>query len=224
MADTKTKILNAAEKLILKYGAEKTSMRMITEEAHVNLAAVNYHFGSKQNLVDAIFARFVQPVGESQLRLLTQAETQAGKQGPPLEIIVRCYVAPLLEFVETYPHHRQIFLKLGRPFKDFDRFQSQVRDMLKPVIDRFGQALLKALPEISHDIVLIRLSFMMNTSAGIFHAWQMENVKRYYGIAINREEVLIQMVEFITSGLRGGLSKVKSSKNNLSTPVYTKEN
>ena len=51
--DTPTRILEAAERLFLQHGFAATSMRMITAEAEVNLAAVNYHFGSKDALIEA---------------------------------------------------------------------------------------------------------------------------------------------------------------------------
>jgi len=54
-------ILDAAEALFAEKGFAETSMRSITSEAGVNLAAVNYHFGSKQKLIQAVFARFLDP-------------------------------------------------------------------------------------------------------------------------------------------------------------------
>jgi len=74
MTDTKTRILDAAEALMLQHGADRTSLRMITTEADVNLAAINYHFGSKENLVDEVFARYVRPIIDAQLEGLLSSE------------------------------------------------------------------------------------------------------------------------------------------------------
>ena len=63
-ADTKTRILDAAEKLFGKSGFDATSLRDITAEADVNLAAVNYHFQSKESLIDAVIARRIEPVNQ----------------------------------------------------------------------------------------------------------------------------------------------------------------
>ena len=52
--DTATRILDAAERLFVEHGFEATSLRTITQQAEVNLAAVNYHFGSKDALFQAV--------------------------------------------------------------------------------------------------------------------------------------------------------------------------
>ena len=59
--DTARSILDAAEELFSERGFAETSLRNITTKADVNLAAVNYHFGSKKSLIQAVFARFLNP-------------------------------------------------------------------------------------------------------------------------------------------------------------------
>ncbi len=66
--DTKTRILNAAEKLFGMNGFDATSLRDITAEAQVNLAAVNYHFQSKDSLIDAIIERRILPINRAALK------------------------------------------------------------------------------------------------------------------------------------------------------------
>ena len=54
---TKERILGAAEELFAQHGFAGTSLRQVTSRADVNIAAVNYHFGSKENLVNEVFRR-----------------------------------------------------------------------------------------------------------------------------------------------------------------------
>src|ERR1035441_873034 len=82
MTDTKDKILNAAERLIGEQGYAATSLRQIIAKAGVNLAAVHYHFGSKEDLLDAVVARKVTPVNEARIARLERVEAEAGN-GPP---------------------------------------------------------------------------------------------------------------------------------------------
>src|ERR1039458_552292 len=82
MTDTKDKILNAAERLIGEQGYAATSLRQIIAEAGVNLAAVHYHFGSKEDLLDAVVARKVTPVNEARIARLERVEAEVGN-GPP---------------------------------------------------------------------------------------------------------------------------------------------
>ena len=71
--DTKTKILNAAEKLFGVNGFHGTSLRDITAEAQVNLAAVNYHFQSKESLMDALIERRIEPINSKRFQMLDAA-------------------------------------------------------------------------------------------------------------------------------------------------------
>jgi AcrR family transcriptional regulator len=68
----------------------------ITEQAGVNLAAVNYHFGSKDALIFAVFDRFVVPMNEERLQLLDEAESGADPDGPPLESVVSAFLHPVV--------------------------------------------------------------------------------------------------------------------------------
>src|SRR3546814_17714118 len=80
---TREIILDTAEALFARQGHDGTSMRQITSEAGVNLAAVNYHFGSKEALVQAVLKRRLAILNQERLRLLDQLEAEAG--GEPLK-------------------------------------------------------------------------------------------------------------------------------------------
>src|SRR5882762_11783567 len=77
-ADTKTRILDAAEHLFMEHGFEATSLRQLTSAASVNLAAVNYHFGSKEELFQAVLTRRLDPMNQERIVLLTKLESGAG--------------------------------------------------------------------------------------------------------------------------------------------------
>ena len=76
--DTRERILDAAERIFMACGYDGTSMRMITAEAKVNLAAVNYHFGSKEGLMCAVFRRRLDGLNSERLAVLDALEAQAG--------------------------------------------------------------------------------------------------------------------------------------------------
>src|SRR3984893_16949649 len=89
---TKDRILDAAEKLFSDNGFEATSLRDITTDAQVNLAAVNYHFQSKDSLIDAVIARRVEPVNRRRLEMLDAAGPEA-----TVEQILTAFLTPALE-------------------------------------------------------------------------------------------------------------------------------
>jgi AcrR family transcriptional regulator len=87
-ADTRTRILDAAEQLFVSHGLDATTLRMITAAAQANLAAVNYHFGSKEALIEAVFRRRLTWLNEQRIAALTAFEAEA-KGGPlkPRQIV-----------------------------------------------------------------------------------------------------------------------------------------
>ena len=96
--DTKKSLLDAAEALIAEHGVAGASLRAITTRAGANLAAANYHFGSKKALARAVIARRFGPVNTERLRLLDEAEQASGDDAVDLETLVRAFVGPVVTF------------------------------------------------------------------------------------------------------------------------------
>ena len=82
--DTKSAILDAAEQAFAEHGFEAASLRSIIATAKVNVAAIHYHFGSKEALIEAVFERRLKPVNSRRLALLDAAEARAGSAPAPL--------------------------------------------------------------------------------------------------------------------------------------------
>src|SRR5688572_8394531 len=85
--ETRTRILDAAEELFMQHGFEGTSMRQLTTKAGVNLAAVNYHFGSKDALIEAVFRRRLDPMNAARSAALEALEVASRPLSP--EQIIR---------------------------------------------------------------------------------------------------------------------------------------
>ena len=98
---TAVRILDAAERLFADRGFAAVSMRMITSASGANLAAANYHFGTKEGLYEAVFARRILPINEDRLRRLNEALDQNPERETRLRSIVEAYVRPLLSCCET---------------------------------------------------------------------------------------------------------------------------
>ena len=91
---TTERILDTAEELFAEQGFS-TSLRNITADAGVNLAAVNYHFGSKEALIQAVFTRRLGPLNAERLRLLDAIEAHGWNDGA-LESILEAFIGPAL--------------------------------------------------------------------------------------------------------------------------------
>ena len=121
--DTREKILDTAEALFMAYGYEGTSMRQITGEAGVNLAAVNYHFGTKEQLLQAVFKRRLDDLNEQRLRVLDELEAEAA--GNPLKpsVIVQAFFGTLLQGLNSENRGGLVFLRLlGRTMTEPTEF------------------------------------------------------------------------------------------------------
>ena len=161
---TKERILDAAEQLFAKSGIEATSLRAITAEAGVNLAAVNYHFQSKEVLVRAVFARRIEPMNQRRLKMLDALEAEAGDQPVVLEKLLEALLAPVFDMAQTNACH---FVPLmGRMYSQPAEFVQLVyREQIEPVANRFWAALERALPALPREEVAWRLQFMIGAMA-----------------------------------------------------------
>lgn len=91
---TRERLLDAAERLLAEHGLAETSVRMITEKAEANVAAVNYHFGSKDDLVKAVFMRRLREIDDMRMQRLDALEV--GGRQPDVEEITRAFMEPLV--------------------------------------------------------------------------------------------------------------------------------
>src|SRR6185295_10355812 len=95
--DTRSRILDVAEELFGERGIDRVSIRDITRKAKANLAAINYHFGSKEDLIAAVFERRIVPLNQARLCALDLVEKTAAARGPKLESILGAFIRPALQ-------------------------------------------------------------------------------------------------------------------------------
>jgi AcrR family transcriptional regulator len=160
MIETKQKILDAAEGLFGEYGYSATSLRHIISEAGVNLAAIHYHFGSKQDLLDQVILRKAGPLNERRLQLLDQFEAAAAPKSASVEKVLEAFIAPVI-LIEKSPE----FVKLmGRVHAEGLMPEIAQRNF-QPMIDRFLSALRRALPDIQDKELVWKAHFTLGAMA-----------------------------------------------------------
>lgn len=163
VAATKDKILDTAESLFMTHGFEATSLRAITTAAQVNLAAVNYHFGSKEELFQAVLTRRLDPMNQRRVALLLELETSAAPAPVACEKILGALFVPALELARDRERGGTNFLRLlGRAYADPAPFiRLFLSEQYAVMIDRFKGAFGRALPQLSKRELSWRLHFMM---------------------------------------------------------------
>ena len=203
---TKTKILDTAEALFMTHGFEATSLRSITASAGVNLAAVNYHFGSKEELFEAVLTRRLDPMNQRRVDLLTALEREAAPHGVACDRILAALFIPALELARDRERGGTNFLRLlGRAYADPAPFIRQfLSDQYAPMIERFKAAFGRALPDLPARELSWRLHFMMGalsyTLAGTDALKLIAEIAPGEGGASD-EQLLRRLAPFLLAGL-----------------------
>ena len=160
-SSTRERILLKAGELFAQKGFESVSMRDLTQAAEVNLAAVNYHFGSKDALIDEVVSRVILPMNEERLRLLDAAEAAAKPNAAPANEIVNAFLRPVIQMVRESPLSEKLFFKLmGRCLVDRTAMiPPAAMEHFHNMAMRFAKALRRANPSLSHAEACWRLNF-----------------------------------------------------------------
>ncbi len=160
---TKTRILDAAEKLFAQQGFAATSLREITGVAEVNLAAVHYHFGSKEKLLQAVLQRVVEPANRERLARLDRVEAEAGDAPASVEAILEAFIAPDMKAIRELGARGVIVTRfMGCSYTEpSELVQTLVREQFGELGTRFHAALSRALPQLPPEQVFERLMWVV---------------------------------------------------------------
>src|SRR5690242_6053244 len=143
--NTKERILDTAERIFADRGYGATSLRSIIGAAKVNLAAVHYHFRTKEALLDAVLKRRLEPVNRERIALLDACEQAAGEGALPLECVLTALISPPLRLARD-PAYGGFVKLMGRVVADGD--VALIRRHFGDVMERFLQAFHRAVPEL----------------------------------------------------------------------------
>ena len=145
---TKERILDTAEILFAQKGYQAVSVRQITSAAECNLAAVNYHFGNKENLYLEVFrSRWVpraKRLQESFRKYLASQESLS--ESAVVRALAKAYVDGPFSDDERLRHSQLMTREMTQPTKAFEHVAEQV-------IQPFFREVLERLSSVSSDKV-----------------------------------------------------------------------
>ncbi len=154
---TKERILSAAEDLFAQFGFAGTSLRQVTTHAEVNIAAVNYHFGSKDNLVNEVFRRRLDELSEKRLlalRLVLRDDPAT------LETVLAAFIEPALALTLDRQGGSAFVRVLARAYAEKnERLRKFLSDNYGHVLREFSKAFAACLPGIGKEELYWRLDF-----------------------------------------------------------------
>jgi AcrR family transcriptional regulator len=201
---TKERILDTAERLFSEQGYAATSLRSIIAGAGVNLAAVHYHFHSKEALLEAVILRRSVPANQERLALLEQCEREAGDHPPALEKVIEAFVAPTFRMARDPASGGMVFMRLlGRIHAESDFLSRILLSHFGDALGRFGIALRRALPDLPAAELYWRLNFAIGALAQALRGGSKDlGLLSDLSHAANSEMALEQLVTFLSAGFR----------------------
>ncbi|MDX9737932.1 MAG: TetR/AcrR family transcriptional regulator [Azonexus sp.] len=212
LSDTRARILDAAERLFMAHGYDGTSMRQITGEAGVNLAAVNYHFGSKEALIQEVFRRRLNWLNEERMRALDELEATADGQPLKPSQIVDAFFGTMIRMAEDEERGGVIFLRLlGRTLTEpSDFIRAFLAHEYKTVVERYKEALFRSLPDVPKAEIVWRFHFMLGATSYAIAGTDALRLVTDWGIEAEDSEdrldrLLPRLLSFLIGGLRAPL-------------------
>jgi AcrR family transcriptional regulator len=197
------RILTVAERLFAEHGMAGVGLRAISAEAKVNLASIAYHFGSKDGLLEALFAGRAAPIAEERLRLL--ALCSEGGKTPALEDILDAFLRPALVLGMQARFGGPAFVKLRARLANEPEALS--RKILSKAFDlssrQFMDAIVQVLPNVPRAEIEWRFHFMLGA---MFYT--MANTGRIQALTSGRvdpgnvKRALHHMIPFLAAGFR----------------------
>jgi AcrR family transcriptional regulator len=163
--DTRTQLLDAAERLFAERGFRGTSVRAITDLAGANLAAIGYHFGSKAELLAAVVRRVIEPIIAAQCAGLDRL--LARTPDPLVTELVEAFAGPLFDEMPAGDEggartSRLIVTIISDPAEEMRAWTGPAEDTVR---DRYLAAFGRALPSLSADELSFRIRGMLAVTA-----------------------------------------------------------
>ena len=210
--ETRNRLLATAERFFAEKGFDGTSVRDITTAAGCNVAAVNYHFGSKENLYREVFRHRLAALRDLRIRRIREA--MSGDHPPTLEGVIQAFTMAFLEPLVEPGEGRLLVELWGREMLE-PRLPRELfrREMLNPVRDALVGALLAVEPGLGPEAASMAVFSLVSQLVQVVH---LAHVGRRHGLTTQdpwNPENLDRMARHIVRFTAGGIRALRSGGN-----------
>ncbi len=197
---TKDRILGAAEELFAQHGFVGTSLRQVTSRADVNIAAVNYHFGSKENLINEVFRRRMDEMSRQRLSQLEQASKDRPEE---LEAVLAAFVEPALAVARDRQGGAAFIRVIARAYAEKnDGLRQFLSEQYGHVLREFARAIAQCVPGLEKEQLYWRLDFL--SGALTYAMSDFGLIKRPAGVSevAHRKRAADELIRFAAAGIK----------------------
>jgi len=196
---TKERILGAAEELFARHGFEGASLRQLTAAAGVNLAAVNYHFGSKDRLIEEVFRRRLDQLNSRRMAALQQV---SGETDTTIEQVLAAFIVPALEL--SHDDNGSLFMRvLARAFAEHDdTLRKFLSDNYGHVMRQFTAEFARLLPHLNKEELYWRVDLVTGALTHAMSGFGMIQRKSDVTEHVHREQTAQHLIRFAAAGLK----------------------
>lgn len=204
MNETKKKILDSAEVLFAEHGFSETSLRIITSVADVNLAAVNYHFGSKKELIQAVIDRYFKTFTKE----LENEFSAYNNHEKPLttKSLLESLIKPVLRLDQVRPEGAATFMRLlGRAYTESQgHLKTFLTDKYSYLLTQFVSLVNQANPELDTKEMFWRLHFMLGTIVFALagHQALSEMAEADFKETVDTDRIMQYLIPFLTAAMQ----------------------
>lgn len=207
---TQERILDMAVHLFATKGYHNTSLREITAEAKVNLAAVNYHFGSKEKLLFAVLNRYLVPINKKRLAMLEHARQTAHREGRSLRIeeLMRAFFESVFDILESHEGGMDFLAIVSQIHIDpDDTIRRLFLQMIESIVRTFNDAIREVLPHMSRDSIIQRFMFsigaMIHAVTNLIATDEVFEILGKGPTTVDIRTIIEELIGFTTRGMEG---------------------
>lgn len=202
---TRSRIIQAAEKIFAQKGFRAMTLRDVTQQAGVNLAAVNYHFGSKTNLMRAVIQRRIEPINMERIARLDACVARNAPQAVPLNEIFDALFRPLFDHAMSEKDPDRAFIQMiGRALTEpADFVRTMHKEFFIELSQRFMSELKRSCPELSEEDLQFRFFLSVSTMLGtVTEQIRLENISDGKLNGTDLDKLCSKLTAFVVSGFK----------------------
>lgn len=203
---TKDRIMDAAEIQFARDGFHFASLRSITADADVNLAAVNYHFGSKEALLEEVLKRRLIPLNVIRKERLEAVRDQAENEGriPAPEAVLEAFIVPTVQFCCKEPGGENFSTLVGRAIAEpDDTIRNVFIQHVMPIFLLLFDLLQKSLPSLNADTVFWKLHFSLGATTHTMRFFgKLELLPEGLNRDVDIDQLIDELMAFIIAGVK----------------------